>query len=1002
MRTTDTISSLLLFQLLISFLFSLGVSGSLLAQDSPRTPHAAESLWPLIEKQMEQPGADTTRHFILQTVRSFCGTDDDCLYQAYYAIMIKLERRFDLLAAIFVGEEMVEVAQRQGNLVAEAKTYKNLSRFHGAIGNDRLTIVNLEKALRLFEKLGNQSAVINTKMTLLERSLSYRKIEEVLPEMEALLALATKNKDTASVTYLHLRLLLQTQTAGLYDKMETHIEALEKIPLSDPIKPMEYGRAIHALLGRADLFMVKKNYVEAERFYQKTLRLCEAEPSRWIEIQVLHALSDLEWERGNSTMAKSYLDKAQGKAEKLELDDLLAANYKRKAKIAEAERRFGGALAYIKKQQFHTDKLKAKSAGFNTQSYFLQQEKDQLATEKKNQALELRLKKLQLRNALFITLLVLLLAIGLLVGMNKQRKAKQELAAQNALIQQQTEQLKSLDVAKSRFFANVSHELRTPLTLVLSPIKSLLKENQLTEKQSRLIQTAHQSGKELQQLVNEILDLQKLEVGKMELNEKPTTLAPFFGSYAAQFQSLADRKHIDFSIETNLDNQLSASIDQEKCRQVLYNLLSNAFKFTPSGGQVKVKLETRDEGRGMRNEHVPTASSLTPHPSFLVISVSDTGPGIHPDDLPHLFDRFFQTTRPDKPAEGGTGIGLALCHEYAKMFGGTITAESPDPRLEGKGTVFRVSFPVKLVDSPPTAIGSQKLDSLPVAAAPSLVDEPKSQTATDTLKPTILVVEDNPALQDYIRLILEEKYQVVTAENGQVALQWLMGGLGPDCQQPTANCQLILSDLMMPIMDGYQLLEKLKSDDATRHIPVIMLTARAETQDRLKALRIGVDDYLTKPFDEEELLVRIDNLLVNSRNRQSAILELKPDVDLPANDEAAASVPFVSEPDRVWLESFEAFVQKNLANDTLNIPSLAYKFAMSESTLLRQLKRLTGLSTVQYLQEIRLDKARQLLENRNYDSIAKVADKVGYGDTRSFSRSFKQRFGKSPSDYLSA
>ncbi len=928
--------------------------------------------------------------------------------------MIKLERRFNLLAAIFVGEEMVKVAQRLSNLEKEASTYKNLSRFHGAIGDERLTIVYLEKALRLFEQLGKQSTIMHTKMALLERSLSYRKIEEVLPEMEALLAQATKDGDTANMNHLHKRLLMHTQDAGLYDKMETHVEALEKVPLSDPIKPMEYGTAIHAVLGRADLLMVQNKLVEAERFYQKTLRLCEAEPSRWLEIQVLHSLSDLEWERGNSTMAKSYLEKAQGKAEKLELDDLLAANYERKAKIAEAEQRFGDALAYIKKQQFHKDRFKAQSAGFNPQSYFLQQEKDQLAIEKKNQELELRLKKSQLRNALIITLLVLLLAGGLLVGMNKQRKAKQELATQNALIQQQAEQLKSLDAAKSRFFANVSHELRTPLTLVLSPIKSLLKENELTEKQTRLVQTAHNSGKELQQLVNEILDLQKLEVGKMELNEKPTTLAPFFGNYAAQFQSLADRKPIDFLFKTNLDNQLTAIIDQEKCRQIIYNLLSNAFKFTPAGGEIKVNIGMRDEETGM---HAKVGSSLTPHPSYLVISVSDTGPGIHPEDLPHVFDRFFQTTRPDKPAEGGTGIGLALCHEYAKLFGGKIeVASSP-----GKGSTFRVAFPVKVVESPPSAglvpmarDGSPQSDELGMAAVAAVAKEyvPNPVTSGDA-KPTILVVEDNPQLQDYIRLLLEEKYNVLSVENGQAALELINGkwkiendGANLDAQfsifnylrESSISQFLILSDLMMPVMDGYQLLERLKSDGATRHIPVIMLTARAELDDRLKALRIGVDDYLTKPFDEEELLVRIENLLANSKNRQSE----KPNLNLSATGEVVAVGPMVSEPDRVWLESFEAFVQKNMANETLNIPFLAFEFAMSESTLLRQLKRLTGLSPLQYLQEVRLDQARRLLENRSYNSIAKVADKVGYSDARSFSRSFKQRFGKLPSDFLSA
>lgn len=198
---------------------------------------------------------------------------------------------------------------------------------------------------------------------------------------------------------------------------------------------------------------------------------------------------------------------------------------------------------------------------------------------------------------------------------------------------------------------------------------------------------------------------------------------------------------------------------------------------------------------------------------------------------------------------------------------------------------------------------------------------------------------------------------------------------------------------MMPAMDGYQLLEKLKSDDATRHIPVIMLTARAEAKDKLKALRIGVDDYMTKPFDEEELLVRIENLLRNQAARRQ---------EIPTTTEReAAAAPGMSEADRTWLENFEAHSQKNLSDDAFNIPLLAQEFAMSHSTLLRQLKRLTGLTPVQYLQEMRLDHARHLLENRSHDSIAKVASEVGYADTRSFSRSFKQRFGKLPSEYLS-
>ncbi len=581
------------------------------------------------------------------------------------------------------------------------------------------------------------------------------------------------------------------------------------------------------------------------------------------------------------------------------------------------------------------------------------------------------------RNWILAAFFILLLFAALLAHYYRR------LQKANRITETQSVQLKTLDVAKSHFFANVSHELRTPLTLLLGPIKTLLKENQLTEKQSRLLQMANHSGKELQQLVNEILDLQKLEMGKMELYEKPTQLSLFFNRYNAQFESLAYRKKIDFSIETTVGDEVMANIDQEKCRQIIYNLLSNAFKFTPPGGQVKVDIELLgywDTGQGAVN------NPISQYPN-IQISISDSGPGIHPDDLPHVFDRFFQTTRPEKPAEGGTGIGLALCQEYAHLFGGKIEVESPDPRSGGKGTIMRVTFPIKVLDSPKSAVHHPQANELGIVAAVEPVKESRPSTTSGKPKQTILVVEDNPGLQDYIRLVLEEKYQVVTAENGQTALQKLTA----NSQQPMAD--LILSDLMMPVMDGYQLLEKLKSNDATRHIPVIMLTARAELRDKLKALRIGVDDYMTKPFDEEELLVRIKNLLRNQAARRQEIPT--------TTEQEAAAAPGMSEADRTWLETFESHVQKHLTDDTFNVPMLAHAFTMSESTLLRQLKRLTGLSPVQYLQEMRLDHARHLLENRSHDSIAKVAAEVGYNDPRFFSRSFKKRFGKSPAEFLS-
>lgn len=367
-----------------------------------------------------------------------------------------------------------------------------------------------------------------------------------------------------------------------------------------------------------------------------------------------------------------------------------------------------------------------------------------------------------------ITGIVLLFAVTLAFLYWRLRNA-------NRKTREQAERLAGLDQAKSRFFANVSHELRTPLTLLLGPIRTLLKENQLSEKQTKLLQLASQNGRQLEQLINEILDLRKLESGKMKLNEKPTELSPFFSRHFAQFESLAQRKGVDFSFDIPAPNGTVDNIDREKCRQILYNLLSNAFNFTPAGGQVR--------------------ACVSVNSNALELRVADTGPGIHPDDLPHLFGRYFQANRPDRPAEGGTGIGLALCREYARLFGGEIEAEN----APGGGAVFRLAFPVSLAESDSKDVVGGKTgqetpipepggrtvksdDGLTVGPGLAAIKNEGHPKTTNNQKPTILVVEDNPGLQDYFRLILAEKYNVLTADNGQEALQMLTvaGGRWPE------------------------------------------------------------------------------------------------------------------------------------------------------------------------------------------------------------------------------
>ncbi len=938
-RTTRPISKPKKPALCLALLFAARLG--LFAQ----APAADDALLSDISTRLDQPGGDTARQFILEKTRAHCGGDFGCLSRNYQKVMVGFERRFNLPSAIFIAGEMARIAEQKGDLNKQADAHNNLNRYHDALGNDRLAIIHLEKARDLYEKAGNQSAALRARMGLAEGVSADRDPAEVLTELEAMLAEAVENRDTLSTTHLHLRLIDWSKKAGRLDRMEAHVSALEKALPAEPFKPLDCFFAINAAHGRGDLFMFQKNWAAAEPFYQRALGLCHVKPDRWQEIYVMHQLAKLEWARGDARSAKSYLDSAFVRAEKLGLHDHLATNFDLKATIAEAEGRFADALLFTKKKLEHQNAFDDRGAGFNQQSYFLE-------VEKERQAVELRLKNRLLNSFLVIAFLAALLAAGLFTGLRKQRKARRELAAQNALISRQAEQLRSLDEAKSRFFANVSHELRTPLTLVVGPIRSLLEGQKPPEQQEKLLKMADQSGRRLQQLVDEILDFQKLETGKLELREESTELPSFFARHAAEFESLAASRRIDLSFSTAIEKGTAARIDCEKCRQILYNLLSNALKFTPAGGRV--------------------SASLSLDGGLLKIEVADTGPGIHPDDLPRIFDRYFQTARPDKLVEGGTGIGLALCREYAQLLGGRMEAES----ILKVGSVFRAAFPVEVLMEKLAAGEAEGQVFQPIEEGEKLAAGPANGQ-----RPTILIVEDNPDLQAYIGLVLRERFNVVLAGNGQEAIERLAS---------LPDCQLVVSDLMMPVMDGYQLLEKLKSGGATRLLPVVMLTARAEARDRLRALRIGVDDYLTKPFDEEELIARIENLLKNKAARQEETM-----LAAPEEDKA------LSENDRAWLEKFERHVAENLSSDILSVPQLASDFAMSESTLLRQLKRLTGLSPLQYLTEMRLDAARGILESRSGRSMASIAAAVGYGDARSFARLFKERFGRAPSEFIS-
>ncbi len=921
-----------------------------------------------IKFKLAQPYGDTVKTYVEQSIAQFCGQDYDCLINLHHRLRDFSIDNNHYLIALTLGKASVQLALQNDDPYNVGLAYIDLSFYYEDLGRIDSMIASLEKSLPHFEKSGGCFRIFKTKTELLERKYG-NKPNEVVPLMEKNLKEA-KRKGCKEAGLLHIlkRLVEYTARGSMWDMNKKYLEELEQsIDTTSDVFEHRHA-AIYTHLGRAKIYLreTPQQIEKANEHLLHALEICYDIPYPLFGVEILYRLARLEWNRQNPDKAFVYLEEAISMGKENKVYHYLSIAYRIKAEFLEKQVRFQEALEATRNDHRYRKEHREMLVGLDLRDYYMEIEKEQMATEQKNKALQLQLKDSQLRNSVYIIVSVLILSLALLYGFFKLRNQKSALAKQYTLIQQQAEQLKQLDKAKSRFFANVSHELRTPISLILGPIDTISNRNQLKEEDQQLLKLARQGGKNLEILVNEILDLVKMESGKLELKKTDVHLAPFFKHYFAQFESMGYHKGISYSYEILLPENHTALLDQEKCRQIIFNLLSNAFKFTSTNEQVKASVQLKG--------------------NQLQFSVSDTGKGIHSTDLPNVFDRYFQTNQPDAPASGGTGIGLALCNEYAKLFGGKISVDS---KL-GEGSVFTVQFPVELEGNDSLTVDMH--DQL-VIGFEDLQEQPDQfrlattspKTPMNTSKPKLLVVEDNVELQTYLQLILKQHYVVSVAENGKAALDYLDKNDHPD---------LIISDLMMPVMDGYQLLENLKGNETTQQIPAIMLTARAGKDDRLKALRIGVDDYLTKPFQEEELLVRIANLLKNYAQRQAA-----PKTENGNTSDAPTTVT-VSQPDREWLETFEVYVQKNIANDALTIPFLSSEFAMSESTLRRQVTRLTGLTPKLYLQEVRLNTARQLLENQAFRTVAKVAEKAGYSNYRTFTRNYKERFGKSPREYL--
>lgn len=791
---------------------------------------------------------------------------------------------------------------------------ENLSGYRVAIGN----IGYIQRSL------GNYSSAIE-----------YFKRSDSISVIQDNIAGQAFSRYNLSVVYKNMG---QLDSALVYNRRG--LELYEQIGIKK--------RVSYCYFTLGEIHRKKEDFKEALDAYQQSLGISIAVDD---SVQIGYssmAVADMYDALGNSVQSINYLDNAANVAQRMQLDILAMDIHER---LAERQAKSGDLKnAYDNLQKFIVlkDSLYTKEKrelGSEIEAKYQNEQKTKeialLASEKELQTLQLN-KRENERNAIIgFAILTLLLAV---LFYNQYR-----------IKQRSNKELQALDQLKSNFFANISHEFRTPLTLIKGPIEHLEQNpDEILGRED--IKMIRRNTNKVLNLVNQLLDLSRISQGKLQLKPTEGDIFKCLRIATASFNSHAAQNNMDYRVEIP-DGILWAAFDRDKLEQIIYNLLSNAFKFSE------------------QNESVALEASYIA--GELKIQVSDTGIGIPTEKLPFIFDRFYQVDGSITKDKEGSGIGLSLTKDLVELMDGTITVSSE----EGKGTFFTIQLPIEKIETHQESnyVKTKSERNIPI----NNTEKPLTfewSNADNRNVPKVLLVEDNADMRQFIKAQLIRDYQVVEAKNGEQGLK-IASTTIPD---------LIVSDLMMPKMDGIQLCAKLKTSVETSHIPVIMLTARAGIENKIEGLETGADDYLTKPFDAKELYARVKNLILQ---RQRLREHYKTDQQKLDPEKIT-----VTSLDKKFLEKVLALLEKNHTDADYGVPQMQQDLAMSKTQLHRKLKALTNESPGELLRNFRLKRAAQLLSQKT-DTVTQVAYQVGFNNLSYFAKCFKEQYGVAPSSF---
>ncbi|RZM27698.1 MAG: response regulator [Pedobacter sp.] len=818
-------------------------------------------------------------------------------------------------------------------------------------GKDDEALAIAFKMLHIAEGKGWRELTIECKNCIADVYRKMNQPQRALPYAQQASDESLEIKDTAM--YLFSTSMLSAiysnrgmRTTANVDKATILAEIVVSKPFFQTLSKFSQVRELGNL---ARLYEIQDKLGQAEKILLESISISNKEGYRDLEAHDLNELMTVKIDQGLFSAALEYGKRAEALLPDSTYDVLNRNVYNKLKDVNVNLGDFKSAFKYGEKARIINDSLLSADKAETTAKLDQEFKADKRILQANNSEL---LMKQQRNYIIIISVIILIGLLGLYRWFLYRRKKIAD------LIDQENKQLARLNNLKTKFFSNISHELRTPLTLIAGPIEQLRNAGQYhldPELTKTYIETVWQNSRKMLSLVNELLDLTKMESGTIAVHRQSVAILPFLRLIFQGFDSAAQFKKIKYTLTTDIKTNLVGNLDRDKLEKVLNNLISNAMKFTPSGGCIDFAADANDQE--------------------LTIRITDTGKGIPEHEQRHIFERYYQVGADQSPAEGGTGIGLAIAKEFTELMGGTIQVES----RPGSGTTFRLTIPVEMQEVFMQAEGE---------VADYANGEFKMESTTET-SGTILLVEDQHEMSAYIASILRPFYKIETAANGLEALRKL--------EESAIHPTLIISDVMMPEMDGFTFLKRLKEHAVLCRIPVVMLTALSDSESKLNALNIGVDDYLTKPFISSELLARVRNLIANAQERLNYIAAEK---ELGQQPEPGDIEGHCSPADLLWLNKLETLVRKNTGKLELDLASVSYTMAVSERQLFRNIKRLTGLTPNKYIRTIRLQIAREAIESGKYKTIAEISYAAGFDTPAYFSKLFKEAYGKDVGDLL--